>query len=188
MYSHGYDLEHNIVNADIVSVGPAIAIPLRQTMKKTASTVTLLLCSAFAHGQEGHSIYFAGLTQHIKPGAKTREGNMELLGYSMLFKKDDWRLEPGVNTYVDSYSQRSYTAFVDISNDNYAYAYFRPVLSISCMHKGTSYDSDQMATECWPLLKLRVGGPTKLFANVIPVPSTGGRTNGFVALEVGYNW
>ena len=89
-------------------------------MKAIATAVALILSSAATHAQVGHNIYFAGATKHVKPGDKTREGNMDLLGYSMRFRVDGWLTEPGINTYVDSYSKRSYTAFVDISHDNFA--------------------------------------------------------------------
>ncbi len=113
---------------------------------------------------------------------------MWLFGYSREYQVDNWQLEPGINTYIDSYDKRSYTAFADISHEIFSFSYFRPMLSLSCMYKGNSYDSDEMEFRCYPLLKIRIGGEKNLFANIIPVPYVSGVTNGLIAVEVGYRW
>ena len=148
----------------------------------------LLWTQALAYGAESQSVYFLGLASHADPNPKTHEGNMWLLGYSREYQVNSWQLEPGVNSYIDSYDIRSYTVFMDISHDDFKYTYFRPMLSLSCMYKGISHDNDEMAFRCYPLLKIRIGGETNLFANIIPIPYVSGVTNGLIAVEVGYRW
>jgi hypothetical protein len=147
-----------------------------------------IIFHGFAIGEESQSIYFGGYVRHAKPNSKTHEGNMSLIGYSRLYQVDNWHLEPGINTYIDSYEKRSYTVFTDISYESFSFYYFKPILSLSCMHKGTSHERDEMKFRCAPFLKIRMGGEKNLFVNIIPVPHVRGVTNGFIAVEVGYRW
>ena len=78
--------------------------------------------------------------------------------------------------------------FTDISHDSFYFFYIRPVVSLSCMHKGNSYERDEMKSRCAPLLKIRIGDEKNLFANIVPVPYVKGVTNGWIAVEVGYRW
>lgn len=148
----------------------------------------LALIPPLSHGAEHHSIYFASYVRHFQPQEETRDGSMDNLGYSAEFQIDDWQIEPGINTFIDSYNKRSYSLFTDISHEHYAYPYYRPVLSLSCMYKGIQYSSDEMALRCYPLIKFRIGDETKLFANIVPIPHVGDTTNGFIAVEIGYKW
>lgn len=157
-------------------------------MKPILILFILMMTLSFAEDNEKQSIFFAGYLKHRQPIPQTHEGFISFLGYSREYTKNKWKIEPGINTYVDSYSLRSYTAFVDISNDAYAYKYFRPILNLSLMYKGIGYNSDEMRVKLIPLVKFRIGGDTKLFANIIPVPPVGNDTNGFVAIEFGYKW
>lgn len=157
-------------------------------MKPLLIIPLLFLAPTFAHGEVKHSIYFVGYVRHLKPTPETHQGDMNFLGYSMELRKNEWQFEPGINTYIDSYGKRSYSVFTDISHEAYAYPYFRPLLGLSCMYKGTDYGSDKMAAQCFPLLKFRIGEETKLFANITPVPRIGDLTNGFFAVELGYKW
>lgn len=157
-------------------------------MKPILILSILFLSLSFVQGEEKQSIFFAGYLNHRQPIPQTNEGLINLLGYSREYANDKWKVEPGINTYIDSYSLRSYTAFVDISHDTYAYKYFRPILNLSLMYKGVGYSSDEMRVKLIPMLKFRIGGDTKLFANIIPVPPIDDETNGFVAVEFGYKW
>ena len=56
------------------------------------------------------------------------------------------------------------------------------------MYKGVGYNSDEMRVKLIPMVKFRIGGDTKLFANIIPVPPIGNETNGFVGIEFGFKW
>lgn len=147
-----------------------------------------MMTLSFAQDKEKQSIFFAGYLKHRQATPMTHEGFISFLGYSREYTKDKLKIEPGINTYVDSYSIRSYTAFVDISHDTYAYAYFRPILNLSMMYKGIGYSSDEMRLKFTPMVKFRIGGDTKLFINIVPVPPIRNTTNGFLAMEFGYKW
>ncbi|MEH6639336.1 MAG: hypothetical protein V7717_08695 [Porticoccaceae bacterium] len=82
------------------------------------------------------SFYFLGLNHHAKPTPRTVEGNMHYVGYSREYEKDNWDFENGVNTYVDSYGQQSYTIFSRVSHDSYKTKYVVPEVSLNCSYKG----------------------------------------------------
>jgi hypothetical protein len=157
-------------------------------MKPTLTLFALIATLSSAQDKQHQSIFFAGYLKHLQPIVQTNEGLTSLLGYSREYTDRKWKIEPGINTYIDSYSLRSYTAFVDISHDTYAYKYFRPIMNLSLMYKGIGYNSDDMRVKLIPLVKFRIGGDTKLFANIVPVPPIENETNGFVAIEVGFKW
>jgi hypothetical protein len=135
-----------------------------------------------------NNLYFAGFNKHMSPNSRTNEGNMELFGFSRDYKKDDWGFETGVNTYVDSYDQQSYTLFSKISHEKFRMKYITPVLAANCTYKGRSHDNDSMRTICSPPLSLRLGAGKGIFGYFTAVPEVGNLTNGFVMLELGYRF
>jgi len=164
-----------------------MALMFHMTKNVLKISAIFLLIPGFAIGQESQSIYFAGYVRHFEPKPETHEGNMSYLGYSKEYRSDNWRFEPGIATAIDSYSLRSYSVFVDISHNNFQFSYVRPMLSLNCMYKGSSYDHKNMSLQCYPFVKFRVGGD-KFFANITPVPQVKGVTNGLIAIEFGYRW
>jgi hypothetical protein len=135
-----------------------------------------------------NNVYFAGFNKHRSPTSRTNEGNMELFGFSKDYKKGDWGFETGVNTYVDSYEQQSYSLFSKISHEKFRTKYITPVVAANCTYKGRSYDNDSMKTICSPLLSLRIGTEKGIFGYITAVPKVGKLTNGFVMLELGYRF
>ena len=134
------------------------------------------------------NFYFLGLNKHADPTPRTVEGNMNYVGYSRDYEKDDWDFENGVNTYEDSYGQQSYTIFSRVSHDRYKTKYLVPVISFNCSYKGKSYESDAMKLICSPPLSLRVGAEKGLFTYITLVPKIGDLTNGFIMAEIGYRF
>lgn len=157
-------------------------------MKLVLFIATLFLAQPLAHGAEHQSIYFASFVHHFQSQAGTRNGSMDNIGYSAEYKIDQWQIEPGISTFIDSYNLRSFSAFADISHERLAYPYYRPLLSLTCVYKGVEYGSDARAVACYPFIKLRIGGDSKFFANIAPIPHVRGVTNGFIAIEFGYKW
>ena len=134
------------------------------------------------------SFYFLGLNHHADPTPRTVEGNMNYVGYSREYEKDNWDFENGVNTYEDSYGRQSYTVFSRVSHDRYKTKYVVPVVSFNCSYKGRSYDNDSMKVICSPPVSFRVGAEKGLFAHITPVPKLGNLTNGFIMAEIGYRF
>ena len=135
-----------------------------------------------------YNVYFAGFNDHRNPDSRTNDGNMEYFGFSKDFKKNDWGFETGVNTYVDSYRQQSYSLFTKISHEKFRMKYITPVIAANCSYKGRSHDNDSMKTICSPPLSLRIGTEKGIFGYITAVPKVGKLTNGFVMLELGYRF
>lgn len=134
------------------------------------------------------SVYFFGYVKHIVTDPRNNEGNMELFGISREFRYEKWVFDTGVNTYVDSYSERSFTLFSKISYEGFRYGWFTPLLSVGCTNKGKDYDSGERQTYFFPMPMLRVGPQTGFFADVFACPKISGVTNGWVIVELGYKW
>lgn len=134
------------------------------------------------------SIYPLGYVRHFELAPKVNDGNLNYFAVSKTRKKNAWRFESGVGTFVDSYHKRAYIFFSDISHENYQYGLFRPVLNVHCAYKGHSSNEDDRKLQCYPSFKLRVGNKKGLFINLIPIPKVGGVTNGLMAFEIGYKF
>jgi hypothetical protein len=134
------------------------------------------------------SIYFLGYTKHMQPKPQTREGNIDYIGISKELHYGKFQFDTGVNTYVDSYSKRSYSIFTNVSHSDYRYGYITPVLGLACSYKGVGYDTDAMGVICFPMPKVEIGKKSGLFALVTVIPPFGDLTNGLVGLELGYKW
>lgn len=150
------------------------------------ATMVLAMTGCVSTGAS--NFYFLGLNKHAEPTPRTVEGNMNYVGYSREYQKDDWGFENGVNTYEDSYGQQSYTIFSRLSHDRYKTKYLRPVISFNCSYKGRNYTSDDMKLICTPPVSFRVGTDKGIFAHITAVPKLGSLTNGFIMAEIGYRF
>jgi hypothetical protein len=135
-----------------------------------------------------NSIYFAGFVQHAKSRPETNNGNVDFLAFSRDFKRNDWHFDTGVGTFVDTFHQRSYALFTNITHDRLRWGMVRPMLTLTCMYKGDDYDSDKMKVLCIPPVKFRIGDDDGLFANLMALPKIGNLTNGLYSLEIGYRF
>lgn len=135
-----------------------------------------------------HSLFFLGLTKHIKPQPKTNEGSLDLIGYAYNTERKNWNFETGFTTFNDSYHERSYAIFTNISNDNWNTKHIQPTLNINCAYKGYTYAHEGKRWLCSPPVQFRIGKEKGLFAYVMPVPKLGNTTNGFVSVEAGYRY
>ena len=159
-------------------------------MKTILLTLTLLF-STTSYAEDFYqdvNVYFLGLVKHFEPTDKTNEGNMQYFAVSKSVTPEKWTYEGGIGTYKDSYSIRSYMVFVNISNDDYRYGIFQPLLGLQVQYKGVDYVSDDMQVIAFPTLKLRIGAKDGFFADVMAVPKLGTVTNGFASLEFGYRF
>ena len=138
--------------------------------------------------EEFGTIYFGGYTRHFKPSEFTHEGNMQYVGYSKEFNHDKLNFDTGVSTFIDSYGKRAFVVFSDISNSDYRFGYFQPILALACTRKGKGYDTDATQSSCFPLLKVRVGSENGLFVKITPIPPIGNVTFGSISFEFGYKW
>ena len=134
------------------------------------------------------SVYFFGLVKHFEPTDMTNEGNMQYFAVSKSITPEKWTYEGGVGTYKDSYSIRSYIIFANISNDEYRYGIFQPLLGLQIAYKGVDYISDDMQVIAFPTLKLRIGKKTGFFADIMAIPKVGTLTNGVASVEFGYKF
>ena len=134
------------------------------------------------------SIYFLGLSQHFESTKKTRDGNMAMLGYSRDLERKPWHFENGAATFIDSYNQRSYAVFSNISHESIGTAHFKPTLGLNCAYKGYTYKHNGKKLLCTPPIKFRIGNDKGIFAYLTPIPKIGGLTNGLVTMEVGYKF
>lgn len=189
-----------------------IHVKIKQLQWLTALSIALLLNTAHAdeqdliannaslnkHTQQAvpsvtpqqakQSIFFLGVSQHFKSQEKTRNGNMALLGYARNNKHKQWNFENGAATFLDSYNQRSYMVFSNITNDRLNSPNIQPTLGLNCAYKGYSYKHNGKRLLCSPPIKIRLGQQKGLFAYITPVPKIDGLTNGLVSLEVGYKF
>jgi hypothetical protein len=159
-------------------------------MRRAATTaLALLLPAAPCAGEERYgTFYLYGYVNHFEPTPRTNQGNMRYFGLSRELRRDKWRFDTGFATYVDSYRVRSYSVFSDISHDDYALRYLRPMLSLQCQSKGHTYSSEERQFLCFPLPKLRIGGDAGPLVNISGTPKVGKLTNGFAVAEFGIRW
>ena len=139
-------------------------------------------------GERFGSFYFAAWVEHIHPGPGDRSGYMEYLGYSKDLRNGLWHFDTGATTFIDSYRQRSFSIFSNVSSDRFVYGYFRPTVELVCAYKGTSINSNKRAIFIFPLPMVRIGAATGLFADVAAVPPLGSLTSGWVGAEFAYKW
>lgn len=135
-----------------------------------------------------HTLFLFGATKHFKPQPKTNEGSLDLIGYAYNTEHKNFNFETGVTTFNDSYHERSYAVFTNISNDNWNYKYIQPTLSINCAYKGYTYKHEGKRWLCTPPIQFRIGKEKGLFAYVMPVPKLGSTTNGLLFVEAGYRY
>jgi hypothetical protein len=156
-----------------------------------ASLALLLGAAPAALAQEApewrNTVYFYTYITHLEPTPETNE-DLKWIGYSRTMQRDKWRFVNGLATYVDSYSVRSYSVFSDISHDDFTWGWVRPALGIQCHYKGKDYGSTERQVYCFPIPKLKFGGDKGLMANLAGTPKIGKLTNGWVTLELGYQW
>jgi len=82
------------------------------------------------------SIYPLGGVSHFKPKPVTNE-TAKYFAISKTIKNDNgWQFENGIGTFKDSYHQRAYMVFSNISHENYRYGLFTPMLNLHCAYKG----------------------------------------------------
>lgn len=157
---------------------------------KTLAVITLALMLAACTNARTSSIYVAGVSKHLDSDhPDTNEGNMEYVGYSQDFERNDWLYENTVSTFIDSYSLRSYMLTSNISHKSWLYyGMLRPMIGVNCAYKGYNHDHERRRWLCTPPLKLRIGKETGLFANIMATPKIGNITNGLLAAEVGYKF
>lgn len=163
-------------------------IPNMSKIRAAAWSGVLCLAVTGCVSTGASSFYFLGLNHHAEPTPRTVEGNMNYVGYSREYEKDNWDFENGVNTYEDSYGRQSYTIFSRVSHDSYKTRFVVPEISLNCSYKGSSYDNDSMKLICSPPVSFRVGAEEGFFAHVTPVPKLGKLTNGFIMAEIGYRF
>ena len=135
-----------------------------------------------------HTLFLFGATKHFKPHPKTNEGSLDLIGYAYNTERKNWNFETGFTTFNDSYHERSYAIFTNISNDNWNTKHIQPTLNINCAYKGYTYAHEGKRWLCSPPIQFRIGKEKGLFAYVMPVPKVGGVTNGLVFVEAGYRY
>lgn len=155
----------------------------------TLSTLMLLTtANTSADLLDDVSLYPLGYVSHFKVQPETHDGNLSFFAASKSFKKNAWTFENGAGTFVDTYYERAYVVFSNISHDKYKYGLLTPMLNAHCAYKGHSYTKKGRKLQCYPLFKLRIGREKGLFTNIIPLPKIGDITNGLVAFEVGYKF
>ena len=137
---------------------------------------------------KGVSLYPMGFVRHFIVKPKANDGNLDYIAGSKSSKKDGWTFENGAGTFIDTYHQRSYMIFSNISHDNYKYGIYTPMLNVHCAYKGYSYSKDDRKIQCYPSFKLRIGRDKGFFTNIMPVPKVGSLTNGLVTIEIGYKF
>ena len=113
---------------------------------------------------------------------------MELIGYSKELSYGKFIFDTGVNTYIDSYYVRSYTLFSNISYENYRYKIVTPMIEIGITNKGKDYDTSKRQTYCFVIPKVRIGARDGIFVDLSGLPKIGDITNGWLAIELGYQW
>ncbi len=150
--------------------------------------VVCLPCISFAAENDGYSVSFYGYVKHAQAKPSTHEGNMSYFSVAKSKRTAKVDLESGIGTYIDSYHQRSYMIFSNVTSPRIKTKYFQPAIGLNCSLKGSSYSSEEKRWICSPPLKLRIGKSKGLYAYVTPVPKLGKLTNGLVSLEVGYKF
>ncbi len=156
-------------------------------MRATAAALALLLAATPAVAESPNTLYFYTWIHHFEPTPETNE-TLKWVGYSRKLQHDKWRFDTGLSTYVDSYSVRSYAVFTDVSYDDFRLPLVRPALSLQCHYKGRDYGSTERQFYCFPMPKLKFGADDGFMANLAAVPKLGDITNGWVLLELGYQW
>jgi hypothetical protein len=135
-----------------------------------------------------NSIIFLGFLKHVENDSRSKEGYMELFGYSRELCYGKFMFDTGVNTFVDSYEMRAYSLFSNISYMDFHYKIFTPMLEVGVTNKGEDYDSTERQTYPFIIPKVRIGAREGFFGDISGLPKIGDITNGWVALEVGYKW
>ncbi len=158
---------------------------------KSLSCFVLLLTSPNAYTEDfltKYTVYPFGGSFHFKTTKETNNGNLNYFAITKTDKKDAWRFENGIGTFIDTYHVRSYLAFSDITHDKYKYGMITPILSANCAYKGYKHSTKKRRLQCFPLLKFKLAKNKGLILKITPIPKFKRITNGQITFEIGYKF